>query len=297
MVGGPGSSQPYVAVVFNAGTGQVWIPPAGVTQILDIYCWGAGGNAGGQHGGLGGGGGGGGGFANAGKLTADPGQPWTVNVDAAGGGASSSVVSAAAVTVVAASSGSTPAHDAAGAAGAGTTGVVQESGGAGAAATALVGVGGGGGGAAGAFAAGSAGVGSAGGAGGGAAVLLGEGVGGTGGIGGAAAVSGTNGTSPGAGGGGGGTGAAASGNGAAGLVVIFYALPISQQAISLSHRADVSPGQGPLNYIPGQPYPTIITDEEIGDSIGLPWWAVSAIAGGLMQIVEYSYADECGWEA
>lgn len=60
--------------------------------------------------------------------------------------------------------------------------------------------------------------------------------------------------------------------------------------ISMDHRSDVIPGAGILNYITGATFPTVITDEEIGDAIGLPWWIVSTYAV-CVQITEYSYVN------
>ncbi len=60
--------------------------------------------------------------------------------------------------------------------------------------------------------------------------------------------------------------------------------------ISLSFRQDVMPGSGMLNYITGKTFPTIITDCQIGDAIGLPWWIVSSY-NVCVEIVEISYVN------
>ena len=60
--------------------------------------------------------------------------------------------------------------------------------------------------------------------------------------------------------------------------------------ISLSFRSDVKPGAGPLTFITGATYPTLITDQEIGDAIGLPWWIVSTYSV-CVEIVEFSYTN------
>lgn len=286
-------------MLFGAGANQKWTTPvgnptSGVTQILDIYCWGSGGNAGASGVALGGGGGGGGGFSQGGSQSLVSGSINTITVDAAGGGATSSFTSAINQVLAKANSGVTAVLDAAGAGGsvAGATGVQKFAGGAGAAATGGGGAGGGGGGAGGTFAAGAGGTVSNGGAGGGAATQLGFGAGGAGGNGNATTGPGGNGVGPGGGGGGAGTTGAPTGNGADGLIAVFYRLPPAQAAISLSHRSDVIAGQGILNFIPGATFPTIIGDDQIGSIIQDEWWAVSGVAGVPIQITEYLYADD-----
>jgi hypothetical protein len=65
--------------------------------------------------------------------------------------------------------------------------------------------------------------------------------------------------------------------------------------ISLSHRQDVVPGAGAINFIVGATFILTLTDREIGDAIGLPWWIVSTYPVKV-QIVEYSYVNlsDCG---
>lgn len=60
-------------------------------------------------------------------------------------------------------------------------------------------------------------------------------------------------------------------------------------AISLSHRSDVVAGQGTINYVTGEHYDSVISDNDIGDAICLPWYVVSGQASQTIQITEYSY--------
>lgn len=58
--------------------------------------------------------------------------------------------------------------------------------------------------------------------------------------------------------------------------------------VSLSYRQDVIPGAGFLNYLTGDSFITILTDHDIGDAIGLPWWIVSTYPVKV-QVCEISY--------
>jgi hypothetical protein len=289
IAGGPGSAQPIVAQVFGAGANQKWVVPAGVTEVIDGYFWGAGGNAGADGATLGGGGGGGGAFCTLGPVTVTPGQTWTISVDAAGGGADTVVTNPAAVGVIQANSGANAAADGSGGKGSAVTGVVKEAGGNGAAATGLAGAGAGGGGAGGNAASGSAGAGQVGGAGGGVATLLGNGQGGTGGAGGNAAAAGGVGGAPGAGGGGSGATAGLTTAGASGLGIIFYVPSANIQAISVSQNQNVTVGLGSMNYLPGQTFPTLVDDSQVGSVINEPWYAVSGLEGTKCKVTEILY--------
>ena len=79
------------AVVFNAGNGQTWTVPGGVTSLVDVYGWASGGS-GAVDGVFGGGGGGGGGFARTGTLAVTPGDVLTINVPAGGSGGAATVI-------------------------------------------------------------------------------------------------------------------------------------------------------------------------------------------------------------
>lgn len=272
---------------FAAGALQTWTVPQGVVQVLDMYAWGAGGNAGQPGAVLGGGGGGAGGFSTSGPQAVIPGTIWRINVDVHNGGSFSDITTPLGAQVVKANSGATPVLDAAGAAGAIGTGAFKLAGTAGFAATGLAGSGGGGGGAPGSFAAGTAAAGRPGGAGGGVATFSTYGAGGTGGDGGLTTAQGQTGTSPGAGGGGSGNTGPASGLGADGVVVIAYQLSPNALGISLSHRQDVTVGLGVLNFIGGLDTYVLLTEDEIGSAIQLPWWAISGVDALSIQIVEY----------
>lgn len=272
---------------------QTFTVPAGVTQIIDIFNWGPGGNSGASGAALGGGGGGGGGFTNTGPLTVIPGQILVLTIPLGGSGNNSIVKDGSGTTVANSAPGTTPVLDAAGVGGAGVTGLQKLTGGNGAAATALGGTGAGGGGAAGAFTAGGAAAGAVAGVGGGVVGLGGFGVGGAGGGGAPINLPGINGNVPGGGGGGAGKTGAPIGNGAAARAIIFYTAAASVPVVSLSHRQDVVAGQGALNYLGNQAWPQAVKDEEIGDAIGLPWWIIASIANVSLQIVEYSYEDMC----
>lgn len=290
-----GSASPIVAVPFSAGANQLWTVPNGVTQIVDGYVWGSGGN-GDVNGANGGGGGGSGGFSSTGPLTVIPGTIYTVSVDAHGAAGTSKIVNPAAANAALANSGTNAVADAKGLGGADGTGNIHFSG-KNAANGNLGGgsTGGGGGGAPGSFAAGNLTNTVNGGAGGGTVTRSPYGVGGTGGNGGILDANGNNGSSPGAGGGGAGgnTGAplTVAGIGADGLAVIFYNLSNFGQAISMSFRQDVAAGRGILNYVPGTGFNQVVTDEDIGDAITLPWWIVSAVDLVPIQIVEISYDE------
>lgn len=292
LAGQSGSVQAVAAVPFAAGASQQWTVPAGVTQVVDAYVWGSGGNSDTGQAATGGGGGGGGGFATTGPLTVIPGSVFAVAVDAGGGASFSSITDPSAVLKAKANSGAVGALAVGGAGGTATTGIVTKTGGAGGTASGTKGGGGGGG--AGNNAVGGAG-GAAGsqGAGGGAATILTYGAGGNGGLGGTAVSgAGGNGVSPGGGGGGGGTTAGAAGAGASGLAVIFYVPPITGSGLSIDQDPALILGQGSLNYLFGTTYPTIITREQIGDSIRDPWYVISGLASQTVRVTEYSYVPD-----
>jgi hypothetical protein len=277
--------------VFTGGVNQLWVVPAGVTQIADALVWGSGGESGAAGVTLGGGGGGGGGFSASGPFTATPGSIYQISVGTGAINDATILTSPLNAIVAKANAGGDALNDAAGTPGSitGATGAYKLAGGAGFAATGLAGAGGGGGGAGGFAAAGSAGANSVGGAGGGAAIYGSFGAGGNGGNGGVAAAAGIAGVIPGGGGGGSGMNNATQPLGADGLCVIAYAANTNAQAISLSRRPDVTAGAGTLNYVPGNTYPTIITDDDIGMAICEPWYIISGIDKVLVQITEYSY--------
>jgi hypothetical protein len=286
-----------VAVTFGAGLGQSWTVPGGNISVLDMLVWGSGGNGGGQDLGYGGSGGGAGGFANTGPIAVVPGTVYTVNVDAGNGGAQSSILDPASTAIATATSGTAASGLSIGVGGTGTVGLTSQTGGSGASAPSVpVTDVGGGGGAAGYGADGTTPTTASGGAGGGTAEYLSYGVGGDGGDGGAIGDAGLPGVGPGGGGGGAGQDSNTGGAGADGLVVVVYALPYSNAGISLSHRDDVSPGVGILNYLPGATFPTLISDDDIGAIIRDEWWIVSGINNVPVQITEYLYEDEGDWQ-
>lgn len=296
LASGCDSEPPVVAVVFNAsGDDQTWTVPAGVTQLYDAFVWGSSGAAGAAGAVLGGGGGGGGGFVSLGALTVVPGTVYTILVDLADNEAASTINDPGGALIASAGSGKNGADDIGGAGGVAATGTFKENGGDGANATLLAGAGAGGGGAGGTYSTGGAGVGSAGGAGGGATSILTYGEGGNGGDGGGAGI-GTQGTAPAGGGGGSGANVGAAADGLDGLVVLFYTIPTDCQGVSMSVRNDVSPGKGVFNWLPGQSFPIIITDDEIGNAVGLPWWFVSGVENVAIQVTEFSYEEPCGDE-
>lgn len=276
---------------FPSVAAQPFVVPAGVTLLKDAFCWGAGGAGGIAGMVLGGGGGGGGGFATMGPQIAVPGTTWIVHVLPTGSGGFVQVQTPAAVLVAQANRGADGAADVGGAGGTATTGATMFAGGNGDAATLLGGPGAGAGGAAGFGAAGNNGAGSVGGAAAGAPTYLGFGVGGAGGNGNTGAGGGA-GASPGGGGGGGEAVVGGSGLGANASAVIFWTSPVIDGIVSLSHRKDVVPGQGVLNYLFGATFPTLITDDEIGSFIGEEWWIVSSTPGVVVQITEYLYESE-----
>lgn len=283
------------SVVFDAAAGnQTWIIPAGVTQLTDIYAWGSGGNGADGVGGACGGGGGGGEFGRTGPLAVTPGTAFTLHVSVHGKTTLDTFVQdASSTTVVTAINGDNGLGINGGNGGGGGTGLENHAGGDGGDNPFDASGGGGGGGAGGLGGAGTNGALRTPGVGGGAAGLGGYGQGGNGGTGGLVAVAATPGAFPGGGGGGGATGAIPGAVGADGLVVIFYVTPASAGTISLSHRSDVVAGEGVLNYLAGQTFPTVITDDQIGDAIGIPWYIISAVDDVPIQIVEYSYEDQC----
>jgi hypothetical protein len=289
IAGGPGTAGAVIATVFGAGANQTWTVPNGVTNVVDMYLWGAGGNSGASGVTLGGGGGGGGGWSSVGAKTVVSSAVYTVTVGAGGGATITSIVDPSATTLAQARSGSTAVLDAAGAGATTGTGAIHVAGGAGFAATGLLGAGGGGGGAGGNNAAGSAGVNQVGGAGGGSAVILGRGQGGGGGNGQNSGLQGQNGTGPGGGGGGPGANGASAGGGADGQAVIFYSPSVYQQSVSISQRQDLLLGNGTIQYVPGITYPTCLRDEDIGMAICEAWFCIAGLAGQTFNVAEYSY--------
>lgn len=292
IAGGQVSGTPIIAVVFGAGVGQPWVVPTGVTQVVTAFVWGSGGNSGDLNGVLGGGGGGGGGFAASGPATAIPTAIWAVDVATGGDQTQSIITPAGAGSIARATSGLNGVFDASGTGGAGSIGASLLSGGDGFAATLLGGPGGGGGGAAGSYHNGFSATGTPGGAGGGNPTLLGIGVGGVGGNAGTAGGPGSPGAGPGGGGGGVDNAGIGIGLGADGEAVIFYLPSDAIGYISLSPRQDVVAGNGVLNFITGQTFPTVISDHELGNAIGLPWWIVSSTADVRIQVVEYLYDED-----
>jgi hypothetical protein len=120
---------------------------------------------------------------------------------------------------------------------------------------------------------------------------LGIGVGGLGGNGGTGVGPGVLGRTPGGGLGGSAATTPIEANSGDGQAFIFFQQTASAGAISLSHRKDVTPGNGILNYLPGQTFPTIISDEEIGSFICEEWWIVSGNPNITVQVTEYLYED------
>jgi hypothetical protein len=293
-IGNPGQLT-TLATVFGRGTSQPWVVPAGVTDVLAMYLWGASGEAG--FGGvvLGGGGGGGGGFSTVGPTAVTPGQTWRVTVPAEGLAAAGSIANPAAVNVATVNSGANGVLDVGGAGGAVGTGATAVKGGDGASATALAGgVGGGGGGAGGIGAAGNTAPGQAGGAAAGTVGLLGYGIGGAGGNGAASGGGTIQGDAPGGGVGGYGNGGAGPDAGQDGLAVIVYHQLAGFTAggvVSMDPSSRVIVGQGSMNWSNGVVFPMIVDEEEIGSIIEEEWWIVADRAGVPVRITEYLY--EC----
>lgn len=287
-----GSAAPIVAVVFTPGLLQNWTVPAGVTQIIDAYAWGSGGNSGAAGATLGGGGGGGGAFATTGPLTVVPGDVFVVNVGAGASVTITTIVSPSGTTLASAGPGVTAVLDAAGAAGTAPTGQIKQPGGAGFAATGLAPKGGGGGGAGGNNAAGGAGSNTIGGTGGGVVTILTYGVGGNGGAGSLANIAGVPGVLPGGGGGGGGSVTGAFGAGAAGSAVIFYAPSTLGQALSIDQDPGLVLGRGSMNFLPGITAPYMVSRDMIGWAIIDPWYVISGLANVPVRVTEYSYVPE-----
>lgn len=280
-----------VAQVFQKGANQQFIVPSGVTQIVDAYVWGSGGNGAAGQAVNGGGGGGGGGFGTTGPLAVTPQTVFLVTVDPAGNAGTSSVTNPSGTVLASVSGGASGAASAGGAGGAAATGTIKFAGGAGG--TASTNKGGGGGGSAGNGSVGSAGSATqTGGAAGGSNVLNGFGQGAVGGAGGAANGPGVAGTIPGSGGGGGGATTGAGSLGADGQGIVFYSPSLAQQAVSLSASKNVAVGQGTLNFLPGQTYPTVVSDADLGDIITGEWWAISGVANTPIQVTEYLYDVE-----
>lgn len=280
-----------VAVTFAPGNAYLWQVPPGVTQVIDMYGWGAGGISGAGQAVNGGGGGGGGAFGTTGPLTVVPGSVFSLSVDAAGGGSATSITSPSGVILVNAGSGANAILSAGGAAGPATTGVIKTAGGAGGTANTSKGAGGGGSG--GNNSAGGAGNASqTGGTAGGGAVLSGYGAGAAGGAGGGANIAGTAGTLPGSGGGGGGATTGASAAGGAGLVVIFYVPSAQQSGISFDQDPGLILNQGAFNFPLALVVPQIIRRDDIGDCVIEPWYAISGVSGQTIRVTEYSYVPE-----
>ena len=144
VVQGPASTANLVAVQFANGAAQSWTVPNGVTQVIDIYAWGSGGNSAAGQAVNGGGGGGGGAFGTSGPLTVTPGSVFSLAIDAKGTQAQSTVTTPGGVIVINAGSGQNAAASTGGAAGAATTGAIKQPGGVGQTAATAVGGGGGG---------------------------------------------------------------------------------------------------------------------------------------------------------
>lgn len=286
------TTAPFVASIFNAGAGQSWTVPNGVTNVLDIFAWANGGNSGAAGAVLGGGGGGSGAFCTSGALTVVPGTIYPIAVGTGGGATDSTVNNPAGTQIVRARPGTTPVLDAAGTGGAATTGVVKQAGTVGIAATALAGAGGAGAGAPGYNAQPTAAAGQVGGVGGGAVTFAPYGVGGTGGNGANSGIAGKAATSPGAGGGGAGNNGAPIGSGADGLVVVFYAPSLIAQGISIDQDPALVLLQGAFNYIAGATYPTMISRRDIGDCIIEPWFGIAGLTNQVLRVTEYSYVPE-----
>jgi len=278
--------------VFSSGLGQSFTIPAGVTSLVNIYAWGRGGRGDIPDVMLGAGGGGGGEFRATGSIAVYPGTTLAIDVDPGSGPGYSEVTSPSSGVILKAFNGADGAADIGGAGGTGGTGLIGYAGGAGADATLLAGQGGGGGGAAGSFSVGGTATSGTGAAGGGGITIFPYGTGGAGSDG--ANPAGASQPGGAFGGGAGGSGSGYAGHGGPGgdsAVIIWYYTVANGIALSLSHRQDVSPGFGVLNYIAGQYFPTVITDEHIGNAICLPFWAACSIDGTVFQIVEYSYDD------
>jgi hypothetical protein len=287
-----GTTQDILAQVLGAGAGQLFQVPANVTNIVDMYLWGCGGNSGAAGVTLGGGGGGAGGFATTGPLAVVGGQIIHATIGAGGSTTDSTINGPGGALLAQANHGTTPALDAAGVGGTAPTGDFKFTGGNGFAATGIANKGGGGGGAAGSFAAGGAAPSDVGGVGGGAATLLTFGQGGTGGHGAGNTGPFAPGIGVGAGGGGPGTNGGVGGGGQDGQAVIVYQMPLQGQCVSLSLRQDVVAGAGTLNYYPGQTQPFCVDDAQLGDQVGMPWWIVSGVNGVPIQITEFIYVDD-----
>lgn len=76
--------------------------------------------------------------------------------------------------------------------------------------------------------------------------------------------------------------------------IIFNPVPPgagSAHAISLSFRSDVALGVGMMNFVTGNETLPIITDHDIGCTIGLPWFVICGDAATPIQIVEIFYDD------
>lgn len=204
---------------YDAST--TWVCPSGVT-VVDVECWGTGGNGGSS----GGGGGGGGAYAKTPSYAVTAGNSYTVNIGIVG----SSDTYFDTASAVMAKNGGVGALGPSGIKGAGgpdasSIGTTKNKGGSGDNGVSTAG--GGGGGSGGSAAIGNSGNGTT----GGAAVTDG-GAGGNGGTG--TGVAGSNGGAP--GGGGGGAGAtAAIGNGAAGRVQLTYTAATAEGILLLKN--------------------------------------------------------------
>lgn len=291
LVAGLSGVQSVVAVAFTPTTDGNWSVPAGVTKIIDGYCWGSGGKPGAPGAVLGGGGGGGGAFTSMGSLTVTPGEIFSIFVDPASGASGSTITSPAGVIVASSGSGTDGVLDVAGAHGNAAAGVIQNKGGDGGTATALAGTGGGGGAAGGLGVNGTNAAGATGGVAVGTATLGGYGVGGAGPNGSVLNVVGVVGGSPGAGGGGSGKNAAAAAGGADGLVVLFYALQDGLSGISIAPWEPVVLGQGAINFVGGPWEPTLISDADLGTSIGEAWHGISGVGSVVFRYLEITYDD------
>lgn len=280
-------------LIATPATSSFSVPP-GVETFYDAFLWGSGGTGADAADPDAGGGGGGGSFSRTGPLAATPGSTWNYRVSTQGTGFTTYLQNSLAAFVGTAGSGQNGAGTVGGAGGIVGTGLETWAGGAGA--DGLDPNAGGGGGSAGYGSAGGNALGPIAGTAGGTTTLLGFGAGAAGGNGSVSGTGGQPGGQPGGGGGGGSVLGPDGFDGGDGKIVLFYFTPVSLSGqlgcISLSHRQDVQPGQGILNFMPNTPWPTVITDETIGDAITLPWWIVSGIEGVVIQITEYLYLEE-----
>lgn len=291
-----GGGQALTSRTFEVPATTSFVVPSGVETYYDCFLWGSGGDGAIDADPDSGGGGGGGAFARTGPQSAIPGSSWNYRVSTHGSGFSTFLQNSLGGIVGRADSGISGLLTVGGAGGVFTTGLEGWDGGAGGAGVEPLG--GGGGGSAGYGSVGGTAVGQVAGTAGGITTFMGFGAGAAGGTGASGAAAAIAGGSPGGGGGGGSSAFPAPADGGNGKIILFYFSPIillgQSSCISMSHRQDVAPGQGTINYVPNWTQPFIVSDDEIGDAVGLPWWIVSGVADVVVQIVEYSY--DCTFE-